>query len=426
MAAGSGASTATTTHPQGFSILRRVRTFLARSPEGGALIGFVAVFLYFTFFANGFLTGDSIASILTTQAVSGIVAVGVAFLMISGEFDLSVGSVLAVCGLVFLFLAMNNVPIVLSAILATLAGSLMGLVNGLILIWTRIPSFIVTLGTLQAYRAIALTAVSGGRVLRYSDYSSTPPMIYLHPLVVIGLMLAIIASLYLMRPIMRTYLREFNAQHGFAKVGGAIRLFFVGGVGLIIALGAILIIVGQLRDLNTPVAIDFFDLMNGRFDPSPTAFNYRTSLIWWLVFVAVFTVILTQTRYGSATFATGGNAGAARAQGIPVDRVRVINFVISGTLAGLAGVIEASRAQLIYPATGAGLELEVIASSVIGGTLLAGGYGSIIGATMGVLITGMLRTGLVLQSVPATLYQGYIGVILIITVVLNTTVRRQR
>lgn len=407
-------------------VLRIVRTFLARSPEGGALIGFIAVIVFFTFFAPGFLTGDSIASILTTQAVSGIVAVGVAFLMISGEFDLSVGSVLAVCGLVFLWLVMQNVPIILAAILATLTGALMGLVNGLILVWTRIPSFIVTLGTLQAYRALALTAVSGGRVLRYSDYSSSPPMINIHPLVIIAAMLGVIAGLYLGRPILRTYVRDYNAQRGFAKIGRAIQLVFIGGIGLLIAAGAIFIIINQLRDLSTPVAINFFDLMNGRFDPNLSSFNYRTSLVWWLVIVAIFTIILTQTRYGSATFATGGNAGAARAQGVPVDAVRIINFVISGSLAGLAGVIEASRAQLIYPATGAGLELEVIASSVIGGTLLAGGYGSIIGATMGVLITGMLRTGLVLQSVPATLYQGYIGVILIITVVINTTVRRQR
>src|SRR5690349_4964843 len=111
--------------------IRLVRAFLARSPEGGALIGFLAVFLFFSVTAPLFLTSDSISSIATTQSISGIVAVGVAFLMMTGEFDLSVGSVLAVSGLTFLALAMHNVPIVLSAILAVLAGSLMGLINGL-------------------------------------------------------------------------------------------------------------------------------------------------------------------------------------------------------------------------------------------------------------------------------------------------------
>jgi len=95
-------------------------------------------------------------------------------------------------------------------------------------------------------------------------------------------------------------------------------------------------------------------------------------------------------------------------------------------LCGFAGLAEVGRAQLVFPSTGIGLELEVIASAVIGGTLLAGGYGSIIGATLGVLITGMLRTGLVLLGIRAEWFQGAIGVILIITVVINTTVRRQR
>jgi ribose/xylose/arabinose/galactoside ABC-type transport system permease subunit len=404
--------------------IRAIRAFLARSPEGGALIGFFAVFIFFSLTAPLFLTQDSISSIVTTQAIRGIVAVGIAFLMMSGEFDLSVGSNLAVCGLTFLALTMNNVPIVLAAVLAVLAGAFMGLINGLILIWTRIPSFIVTLGTLQAYRAIALTVVSGGRILRYADYSSNQPIIYVHPLVIIAILLGVIGALYFGRPIVAAYWREFQRSSGFARTGAAIRLIFVAGVGIPIIICALVLIVIQLRDLNTLVPINFFDFLNGRFDPNGA--NFRTSIVWWLVIVAIFTVILTQTRYGSASLATGGNPGAARAQGIPVDRIRVINFVISGALAGLAGVIEVGRAQLIFPNTGEGLELEVIASAVIGGTLLAGGYGSIIGATLGVLITGMLRTGLVLLSVPATLFQGFIGVILIITVIINTTVRRQR
>jgi len=408
--------------------LRTLRTQFTRSPEAGALIGFIALIIFFSITASqNFLTQDSLASILTSQSTSGIVAVGIAFLMISGEFDLSVGSILGVSSLVFLSLIMSNVPAVIAALAAVLAGATMGLLNGLILVWTRIPSFIVTLGTLQAYRAIALTAIRGGSILRYADYDSKgQPWLYFHPVVIIVIMLALIAFFaFFGFAGARNYLRAFQKSVGIGKIGPSLGLILVVLVSIVFIGGAATIALNQLKDMSTIVQISFFELLNGRFITSATA-NFRTSTIWWLLIIAIFTLILSQTRYGSATYATGGNAGAARAQGIPVDRVRIINFVISGGLAGLAGVIAVGRQQSVFPLDGQGLELEVIAASVIGGTLLSGGYGSIIGATLGVLITGILRTGLVLISVPAEAFQGFIGIILIVTVVINTAVRRVR
>jgi simple sugar transport system permease protein len=423
---------ATSTAPKPANLaLQGLRMRFARSPEAGALVGFLAVMIFFSITARDlFLSPDSISSVLTSQAVSGIVAVGVAFLMISGEFDLSVGSILAVSSMTFMSLMISNVPALLSAIIAVVAGAAMGLLNGLILVWTRIPSFIVTLGTLQAYRAIVLTGIRGGGILRYADYFKTNPMIHVHPLVLIALALAVLAFLFLGRRILFNYAREYGRSTGLGKLSAGLRLLLVGGTGLALIVGAVALILNQLRDLNTLVAIDFFNLLNGRFD-FITVGNFRTSLLWWILIVAIFTVILTQTRYGNATYATGGNPGAALAQGVPVDRVRVINFVISGTLAGFAGVVSIARELSAFPDAGKQLELEVIAAAVIGGTLLSGGFGSIIGATLGVLITGILRTGLVLtkiggQSVPAELFQGILGVILIATVVLNTAVRRMR
>ena len=350
-----------------------LRMRLARSPEAGALVGFFAVIIFFSLTAGDlFLSANSASSILTSQAVSGIVAVGVAFLMISGEFDLSVGSILAVSSMVFMSLIMSNVPVVLSAIIGIMAGAAMGLLNGLILVWTRIPSFIVTLGTLQAYRAIALTAIRGGGILRYADYSPEPPIVYVHPLVIIAIALAILAILFLLRRILLNYVREFRRSTGLGKISPGLRLLIVGGTGLLLTAGAVIVIANQLRDLTTLVPINFFDLLNGRF-AFITVGNFRTALVWWLLIVVIFTVILTQTRYGNATYATGGNPGAALAQGILVDRVRVINFVISGTLAGFAGVVAVGRELSVFPDAGKGLELEVIAASVIGGTLLSGG-----------------------------------------------------
>ncbi|MHB8628016.1 MAG: ABC transporter permease [Aggregatilineales bacterium] len=405
-----------------------LRTQMARSPEAGALIGFAALIVFFSITATqNFLSGDSLASIFTAQATSGIVAVGITVLMISGEFDLSVGSIFGVSSLVFLSLIMSNVPAPIAAIAAVLAGATMGLINGLILVWSRIPSFIVTLGTLQAYRAIALTAIRGGSILRYTDYDSKgQPWLYFHPLVIIVLMLIFVAvGLFLGGRAIINFWQSAQKKTGMDKFSPLIGMIVVGVIGLGLIVGALLVAANQLHDTSTLVRVSFFDILNGRLTDISQP-NFRTAIIWWLLIIVVFTVIMGQTRYGSATYATGGNPGAAKAQGIPIDRVRVINFVISGALAGVAGVIAVGRQESVFPLDGQNLELEVIAAAVIGGTLLNGGFGSIIGATVGVLITGILRTGLVLISVPAESFQGFIGVILIVTVILNTAVRRLR
>ncbi len=119
----------------------------------------------------------------------------------------------------------------------------------------------------------------------------------------------------------------------------------------------------------------------------------------------------------------GGNEGAARAQGVNVDRVKLQNFVIVAILTGIAAIYETSRNPGVDPLKGQGWELEVIAMTVIGGALLTGGYGSVVGSLLGAVIFGMLQTGLVLVGIESRLFTGTIGVIIIAAVVLNTFVR---
>src|SRR5258708_8982830 len=211
-----------------------IRTQFARSPEAGALIGFLALVIFFSITASeNFLRQDSIASILTSQAPSGIVAVGITMLMISGEFDLSVGSILGVSSLVFLSLIMSNVPAGVAAIAGILAGATMGLINGLLLVWSRIPSFIVTLGTLQVFRAISLTAIRGGTILRYADYdTSGQPWVYLHPLVVIALSIIFIAvALFYGWEAIKSYCENVVNNEGISTLTALIGLVLVAGVG---------------------------------------------------------------------------------------------------------------------------------------------------------------------------------------------------
>jgi ribose/xylose/arabinose/galactoside ABC-type transport system permease subunit len=374
------------------------------------LLGFGAVFLVFALWApSTFLTANAFSSILTSQAVPGIVAIGITLLMIGGEFDLSVGSIVGVSSLVFLSTAVAGLPVPVAILAGLLAGALMGLVNGVLLVATGIPSFIITLGTLLVYRAISLTAISGGRIVRWADYSPAPPTVELPT------WLAAVAVLGALAVLGWTFA-------GLRRTRVAPRL----GVGLI-GLAGLWLLWTLLTRLGEPaVSLDPFWLLNGRLRLGDLGGNFRVSILWWLGLALVFAFVLTRTRFGNSLSATGGNAEAARAQGIDIDGVRIRAFVLSGTLAALAGVIQTARLKSVDPLRGEGLELEVIAAVVIGGTLLKGGYGSVVGSVIGTSLTGMLRTGLVLVGVPANAFRGAIGALVIAAVVINSLVRRQR
>mgnify|MGYP001231440633 CR=1 FL=1 len=401
------------------------RNRLAQHPEAGAFVGFLAIFAFFSIAVpTTFLSNNSFSSILTSQAVPGIVAIGVTLLMISGEFDLSIGSIMGVASLAFLAAAVNGVHILGAAALGLLTGCGLGLINGLLLVWTRIPSFIITLGTMLVFRAIALTAISGGRIIRYADYSRTDPTLTLSPLLLLAGALALGAlTLWMSHHSIVANLRSFRNRPALRS---GFVLLALTGLNLLI-LYLVFALVQQLgQRLFEPLEISFFHLLNGRLPADLVGGNYRLSIIWWALLAILFSLLLTQTSYGNAIFATGGNSMAARAQGIKTDRIRVLNFVLAGGLAALAGIIQVARLKSVDPLRGQGLELEVIAAAVIGGTLLSGGYGSILGTLIGTTLMGMLRTGLVLLSVPANAFRGAIGAILIAAVVINALFRRQK
>ena len=152
--------------------------------------------------------------------------------------------------------------------------------------------------------------------------------------------------------------------------------------------------------------------------------GFRPSHIWFIALAVLFAFILIKTPYGNWVFATGGKKEVARAMGVNINKVKLINFTISGLLAGLSGCIVLSRFRVASPAFGIGLELEAIAAAVIGGTFLMGGYGTIIGAFLGTFLVGMIRVGLVMAGAPPYWYSAFVGAILIIAAVINIKLRR--
>jgi len=323
-----------------------VRSLFTESTLTGPLVTLVVVFVLFSLFVPNFLSLRSVSGIVNAATLTGVIAIGITLLMISGEFDLSVGALVAVGGYLYAFNTMDGGSPVVAVALAILAPAALGAVNGLILIWTKIPSFIVTLGTRSIYRG-ALWLISGG------------------------------------------------------------------------------VLVETLEDLS------IYDLFNGRLDVLNNlaqGANFRASQVWLLGLVILYQYVLTRTRYGNHVFATGGNAGAAQAQGVNVRRVRVVNFILSGALAGFTGVLLFSQFKSVRVTTGAGMELSAIAAAVVGGSLLSGGSGSIWGTLVGVLLISTLRTGVVLLDlplIPPDNFEAVVGAAIVGAAILNDWIRRR-
>jgi simple sugar transport system permease protein len=317
------------------------RLMLRPEPTAGAAA--IVMFIIFTALAPDlFPRQETFVSVAAVAAELGIVSIGVTLLMIGGHFDVSVGAILglssyAVVGLINDY----GVPPFLAFIAALLFAIFLGTINGIILVRTRIHSFVVTLGTMLIYRGI-LVAWTGGF------------------------------------PISVDVPKEF----AFLAAG------------------------------TIPVAI-------------PLIGGFRMSLIWLVIVVIVATFVLLRTRFGNWIQAAGQNPQAARNLGVPVDRATVALFAISGLGAGITGIIQVARFASVDALRGEGIELQAIAVTVIGGTLLSGGYGSAIGTMLGAIVFAMIQIGLVLAAAPGYYYRTITGFILVAAVVFNTAVGRR-
>jgi simple sugar transport system permease protein len=164
-------------------------------------------------------------------------------------------------------------------------------------------------------------------------------------------------------------------------------------------------------------------LLVGDFYIGP--FRIYASLFWFIAAAIILHVLLTQTRFGNWIQASGGNPNAARARGVNVTRTKIILFMISATMAAFAGIISSIRTSAANPNSGTGYELEVIAMTVIGGTALAGGRGTIIGTVIGIFILRIMRNGIVLIGVPGLAYNIFIGAIILGMMALHSWLERR-
>lgn len=320
---------------------------LLRRPEVGALIGAVVVAVFFLIVASAFRNLDNLGTILYGGSMIGIMAVPVAMLMIGGEFDLSTGVAVTSSGLAAALLGWYfNFHVWFAVLLALLVSLGVGAFNGTMLNRTKLPSFLVTLGT----------------------------------------------------------------------------YFMLQGINL-----------GMTRLVTGNVASNSISDMTG-YDSAKSVFAWEASLgsvtiratvVYWLLLTAVAAVVLLKTRFGNWVFAVGGDSAAARAVGVPVDRVRVLLYMFVGFCAWLAGMHTLFQFGRVQSGEGIGLEFIYIIAAVVGGCLLTGGYGSVVGASIGALIFAMTELGINYAGWNPDWYRTFLGVMLVLATLANVWVKKK-
>ena len=181
---------------------------------------------------------------------------------------------------------------------------------------------------------------------------------------------------------------------------------------------------GSVRVTGTDKAAGF-DTAEAIFASKIGESGFQISLIWWVVITVIATFVLTRTRFGNWIFAVGGDANAARNAGVPVDRTKIMLFVTTSVAAALVGIMFVLRLRGMQAGQGVGQEFYYIIAAAVGGTLLTGGAGSAIGASIGALIMGMAYIGIPFSRWDSDWTSTFLGIILFTAVMINTYIGRK-
>ena len=371
-----------------------------------AILGLLVLCVVFGSLSSVFLTPGNFANLLTQAAAITVIAMGLVFVLLLGEIDLSAGYAAGVCGgiLVIMITKMDYswyVAFPASIILGTILGG--GI--GYLVAQLKIPSFVVTLATFLAFQGLLLLLVGEGGTIRIED-----PVI----LAVENKNLSVSASWAFFFVTSAAYvfsgLWKFMKRRRAGLVDNLFKFWLIKTIGLII-IGAAATSALTVERSNNP------QLTSLRGIP------YVVPVI--LVLLVGATFVLSRTSYGLHIYAVGGNAEAARRAGINVKMVRITAFMICSGFASVAGMIFVSRANSVSPTTGGSSTLlYAVGAAVIGGTSLFGGKGKVSDAILGGLVVAVIDNGMALLGYPAGIKFMVTGAVLLISATIDAVSRR--
>ncbi len=392
--------------PDAASSLRGYTRELRRRVRGGELgslpvaVGLLAIWIIFQTMNSRFLSAQNLSNLSIDIVPTGLMSVGIVFVLLLGEIDLSIGSVSGVSAAVMAVLQINHGWNPAAAILAAIAtGTLLGTVHGVFFAKVGVPAFVVTLAGLLAWNGLQL------QILGPNGTVNLPTNGFISQLT-------------------GTYFTQQIAAYALALAATALfaAAYWPGSrrrrAAGIPARGA-----AEITVRTTALAVVSFAaayLLN-QYKGLPLA------LVIFLAVVVGSDLLLRRVGYGRTVFAVGGNAEAARRAGINIAAVRISVFAICGAMAALGGIFAASRISSASQATGqSNVLMMAIAAAVIGGTSLFGGRGSTWSALLGMLVIQSIASGMALQGVSNSIQFMVTGAVLLAAVVLDSLTRRSR
>jgi D-xylose transport system permease protein len=400
---------------------RSAGSLLASLEIDGRLLGMVValgvVWIVFHFWSHGlFLSPRNLWNLSVQSAAVAIMTTGMTLVIVSRNIDLSIGSILAVVALVMGLAQTEWIPhdlglglnqpytwIVVLAIGIAL-GALIGALHGFLIAYFGIPSFIVTLGGLLVWRGVSFGLVSGRTI---GPLDSTFQLLGGGSRGSLGATLSwLVAGLAISLLIYGIIASRRRRRHYGFPLRAVWADVTLGVIGSLVVAGAVWIA--------------------NSYPPGGTPYGIAIPVLIAIAIAVVMTVLATRRRFGRYVYSIGGNPEAAELAGINTRMTIMKTFILMGVLAAIAAAVTSARLNAATNGLGLGVELQVIAAAVIGGTSFSGGIGTIAGGVLGAVVMQSLQSGMVLIGVPTALQDIVVGIVLVGAVGFDSYLRRRR
>ena len=372
-----------------------------------AVLGIVALgLLFFALRPETFLTPRNMANLADQAAPIIILAMGLVFILLLGEIDLSAGVVSGVCAAVMAKLLLDGgAPWYVAVLAAIVTGVAIGLFTGSLVGLIGIPSFVVTLALFLGWQGFTLRLIGEGGTVPVRDPVISAISDRNMPVTVGWILAVVVIAAYA-----ALQLNRFRVQRakGLAHAPLAVVLVRIGVIAAVVVLVTAVLSVDRAPAVGVILA----------------GIPYAIPLVVLLLLILTF--VLGRTSFGRHVYAVGGNAEAARRAGINVTKIRVAVFVIGSTLAAISGIVAAARLGSVAPGSGGGNTLlYAVGAAVIGGTSLFGGRGRVRDAVLGGLVVAIIANGLGLLGTEAYLNFIITGGVLLLAASVDALARRR-
>jgi D-xylose transport system permease protein len=372
------------------------------------LLGLVLIAVIFQIANHHFLTPVNLTNLLVQISAVGTISVGVVLVLLIGEIDLSVGAVSGLSAGIMAVLSVKfGMPALVAIGLGILSGAGIGLFQGFWFAKLHVPSFVVTLAGYLGWQGALLYVLGSTGTVNLTNPIITGIANARLPLIA-GWMLGII---FIVLYSIGAFTEQVRRSRAGLDVPSSAALI---GRILLIAI-ALFATIGLMSVNRNPVSGGI------PIQGVPSA------VLFFIGFVVLFDLILRKTRFGRYVFAIGGNVEAARRAGISVDRIRILIFILTSTLAACGGILAGSRLLAVNQSSGSGdVLLNAIAAAVIGGTSLFGGRGSTWSALLGALVIGSIANGMDLLAFSSSIKFMVTGAVLLLAVTLDAISHARR